>query len=80
MLDWKWSSKRILIFANVVLTRTLGARKAREIWTRINRQLDLRERGIHSGLVRDVLADKRAREVHVKGRKEEKDDCLARSL
>ena len=54
MLDWKWNSKRPLVFAHVVLKKTLGTRKAREIRTRINRRLDLWERGMHACLVGDV--------------------------
>ena len=41
VLYWKWNSKRPLISAYVVLTNTLGTRKAREIRARIDRQLDL---------------------------------------
>ena len=32
----KWNYERPLFFAHVVLTKTLGACKAREIWSRIN--------------------------------------------
>ena len=41
MLDRKWDSKRPFVFSHVVLTRSLSARKFREIWARIDRQLDL---------------------------------------
>ena len=46
----------------MVLTKTLGSRKAREIWARIDHQLDLLGRGIHACLVGDALAEVRARE------------------
>ena len=62
VIDRKWSSKRPLIFAHVVLTKTLGARKAREIRASINLQLDLWERGIHAGLVGGALVEGRSRE------------------
>ena len=52
----KWNFKRPLVFAYMVLTRTLGAHKSREILARINHQMDLWERGIHTRLVGDVLA------------------------
>ena len=41
MLDRKWNSKRPLVFDHVVLTKTLGAHKAREIQERIDSRLDL---------------------------------------
>ena len=43
----------------MVLTKTLGACKDREIQARIDRRLDLWERDIHAGLVGDVLAEGR---------------------
>ena len=51
-----WNSKRTLLFSDIVITKTLGVRSAREIQTRITRQMDLWERGIHSGLVEDAEA------------------------
>ena len=51
MINWKWNSEKSLIFSHVVLTKTLGARKARDIRARIDFRLDLWERGIHAGLV-----------------------------
>ena len=65
---------------HVVLTKTLGSHKAREIMARIDRLVDLWERGIHAGLVGDVLEEGRAREGRVKRRVEEEEDCLARSF
>ena len=56
MLDRKWNSEIPLVFAHVVLTKILGAHKAREIRARINRRIDLWERGIHADLVGDTLA------------------------
>ena len=44
----------------MVLTKILGAHKARGIWARIDRQLDLLEREIHAVLVGDLLVEGRA--------------------
>ena len=80
LLDRKWNSERPLIFAHVVLTKTLGTHKTREIQASIDRRLDLRERGIHSGLVGDALVEGRAREGCSKRHVEEEEDCLVRSF
>ena len=66
VLDRKWNYDILLIFNHVVLTNTLGARKAREIWARIDRQLELWERGIHTDLVRDDLKEGRYQEGRFK--------------
>ena len=67
-----------LLFAHVVLTRTLSIRKAREILARINRRLDLWEIGIHARLVGDVFTEVRSREVFVEQHDIEEGGCLAR--
>ena len=59
-LDQKCNYERSLVFAHVVLTKTLVAHKAREIWSRINRRLDLWDRGVHAGLVGGALVEVRA--------------------
>ena len=41
MINWKWNYEKPLVFAHVVLTNTLVARKTREIRARIDRHLDL---------------------------------------
>ena len=64
----------------MVLKRNPITRKAREIRVRIDRQLDLWERGKHAGLVGDALAEGRAREGRIERRKEEEEDCLAHSF
>ena len=66
MLGQKGNSERLLVFAHVVPTSTLSARKAREIQERINPHLDLLEKVLHAGLVGDALVEGRAREVHVR--------------
>ena len=80
MLDRKWNSKRPLVFAHVVLAKTLGDRKTREIQARINHRLDLWERGIHTGLVGDTLAEGRTQEGLIERGVEEEEDRLVRSF
>ena len=80
MLKRKWNPERPLVFAHAVLTKTLGTRKVREIRARIDRQLNLWERGIHAGLVWDVLEEGRDQEGRIDIRVEEEEDCLARSF
>ena len=55
----------------MVLTRTLGAHKSRDIQEKIDRQMNLWERSIHAGLVGCVLVKRRAREGQVTKRDEE---------
>ena len=62
MLRRSWNYKRPLVFAHIVLTKTLGVRRAREIRARITRQMNLWERGLHTGLVGDDKAEGAARE------------------
>ena len=50
VLGRSWNSKRPLVFAQIILTNTLGVCRAREIRSRLMRQMDLWERGIHMGL------------------------------
>ena len=52
-----WNSKRPLLFAHLVLGKTLGVRQAREIRVRTTRCTDLCERGQHAGLVGDAEAE-----------------------
>ena len=41
VLNWSWKSYRPLFFAHVILTKTLGVRRAKEIRVRITRRMDL---------------------------------------
>ena len=41
ILDRSWNSERPFFFANVVLTKTLGVRREKEIWARITSQMGL---------------------------------------
>ena len=55
-LGRSWNSKRPLVFAHVDITKTLGFRRAKEIWAWITRRMDLWDRGLHEGLVGDAEA------------------------
>ena len=58
-----WNFERPLVFAHVILTKTLGVYRARGIRAQIIRCMDLWERGQHVGLVGDAAAEGAAREV-----------------
>ena len=62
VIDQSWNSERPLVFANAVLTKMLGVRRTQEIRAQITRRMDLWERGLHGGLVRDDKAEGAARE------------------
>ena len=51
VLARSWNSKRPVVFAHIVLTKTLGVHQTREIRACITRYMDLWERGQHAGLV-----------------------------
>ena len=53
-INRSWNYKRTLLFANVVLTNTLGIYQARDIRATLTQRIDLWERGLHAGLVRNV--------------------------
>ena len=52
-----WNSDILLVFDHVILTKTLGIRRAREIRIRISRRIKIWERGLHAGLSRDAEAE-----------------------
>ena len=56
-LGRSWNSERPLVFSHVVLTKTLGVRRDREIWDRIMQCMDLWERGLYTVLVGDADAE-----------------------
>ena len=62
VISRSWNSKRPLVFAHVVLTKTLGVRRAREIRARITMRMDLWERRQHAGPVGDAEEERVARE------------------
>ena len=78
VLDRIWNYERPLIFAHVVLTKTLGIRRAQKIWARITRRMDLWERGLHAGLVGDTKAEGAAREGRAASSREE-EETVSRS-
>ena len=80
VISRSWNSERTLVFAHVVLTKTLGVRRAREIRARITRRMDLWERGQHAGLVGDAEAEGAARKGRADFSGEEEDDAVARSF
>ena len=79
VIDRSWNSESPLVFAHVVLTNTLGVRRDREIRERITRWMDLWERGLHVGLLRDEEAEGAAREVRAASGGEEEEEAVARS-
>ena len=74
-----WNSDRPLFFAHVVLPKTLGVRRAKEIRARITRQMELWERGLCAGLVGGTKAEGAAREVRAASSGEEDNKAVARS-
>ena len=73
----EWNSERNLVFAHVVLTKTLGVRRAREIRARITRRMDLWDRGPYAGLVGDAKAEGADCEGRAAFRGEEEEDAVA---
>ena len=80
VISRSWNSERPLVFAHVVLTKTLGVRRAQEIRARITRRMDLWERGQHTGLVGYADAEGAAREGRASFSSEKEDDAMARSF
>ena len=80
VISRSWNSKRTLVFAHVVLTKTLGVCQAREIRARITRRMDLWDRGQHAGLVGDAKAEGADREGRAAFSGEEEEDAVARNF
>ena len=80
VLSQSWNSGRPLVFAHVILTKTLGVCQAREIRARITRRMDLWERGHHAGLVGGAEAEGAAQEGRAAFSDKEDNDAIARSL
>ena len=80
VLNRSWNSERPLVFAHVVLTKTLGIRQAREIRDRITRHMDLWERGQNAGLVGDAKAEGATCEGRLAFSGEEEGDAVALSF
>ena len=64
---------------HIFLTKTLGVHRAKEIRARITRQIDLWERGLHAGLVRDSEAEGAARKGRSSRGGEEEDEAASQS-
>ena len=79
-LDRSWKSERPLIFAHVILMKTLGVRRAQEIRAWITRRMDLWERGLHAGLVGEAEAERATREGRAASGGEKGDEAVARSF
>ena len=77
ILSRSWNSKRPLVFAHTVLTKTSGVRRVREIRARITRRIDLWERGQHAGLVGDAKEEGVAQEGRSASGSKEDDDAVA---
>ena len=77
MLARIWNSERPLVFSRIVLTKTLGVCRAREIQARITRRMDLWERGQHAGLVGGAEAEGASREGRAASGGEEEDNAVA---
>ena len=74
-----WNSKSPLIFAHVVLTKTLSVRREKEIRAQITRRMDLWVRGLHVGLVGDAEVKGAFRESRAASGGEEEDKAVERS-
>ena len=79
VIDRRWNYERPLVFVHVVLTKTLGIRRAQEIGARITRRMDLWERVLHAGLVRGSKSEGAAREGRADSGREEEKEEVARS-
>ena len=79
VLGRSWNSERPLLFSHVVLTKIPGVRWAQEIQARIMRRMDLCERGLHTGLLGDAMAEGAAREGRNSSGGEEEDKEVARN-
>ena len=79
VLGRSWNSERPLVFSHVVLTKTLGICRAREIRVRITRRMDLWERGQHVGLVGNDEAEGVVQEVRAASGSKEEDKAIGRN-
>ena len=78
-LGRSWNSERPLIFSHVVLTKTLGVYRSKDIGAQITRRMDLWERGLHTGLSVGAKAEGAAREGRSASGGDEEDEAIARS-
>ena len=59
--------------------KTLSVPRAKEIWARITRRMDLWERDLHAGIVGDSEAEGATREGRATSGGEDEDEAMARS-
>ena len=76
-LKRRCNSNRPLVFTNIILTKKLGVRRAREIRVRITSIMDLWERGLHIGLVGDAEVEGNVRDIRADGGGEDEDESIA---
>ena len=76
VLNRSWKYERPLVFSHVILTNTLVISRARYIWSRISRRLELWDRGLYAGLVGDTDVEVDDREVRAARVVEEEDGAL----
>ena len=62
ILGRSWNYERLLFFAHIFLTMTLGVYKSRKIRSRITSRIEIWYRGIHLGLMGDVETEGAAQE------------------
>ena len=79
VLRWNWNSERTLIFSHVVLIKTLGICRVREIRAQITRRMDLWKRVLNTGLVGDAEAEGDVREGRAARGGEEEDEAVDQS-
>ena len=75
-----WNYEIPLVFSHIVLTKTLGVRRANEIRARITRRMDLWERSLHSGLVGNAEEEWAARQGRDARGVDEKGEAVARLI
>ena len=79
VLGRSWKSERPLVFPRVILTKTLGVRRAKYIRARTTRRIELWDRGLHVGLVGDADAEGADRECRASSCGDEEDEAVAQS-
>ena len=79
VLDRSWNSEIPLVFAHIILKKTWGVCRAREIRARLTRRMEFWEKGLHAGLVGDAEAEGATRECRAaSGGEEEEEEAVAR--
>ena len=77
VLSRSWNSEIPFVFVHFVLKKMLGVHRAKEIWARITRRMNLWERGLHADLVGDSEAEGADREGRAASGKEEEEETVA---